>query len=192
MVVIGEAIYKSKPRVFRYGMEAYAKMRGFKGKRALKEVERLKKLYPEAPLRIAPKAPYISRTQKSYWKDVKSLAEARGMNIKDTRKLLKGLKTGKNVQVRVIKRGEGWQFILFARYEHWDKKEMSEGKRDTKKKHEIKEETGYSYVHQNNDYYEEDFFDEAKRDAQAKLGGSGWQLIKVLKETWIRYYGREE
>ena len=181
-MVRGEEIYKSKPRVFRYGMEAYAKMRGFKGKRALKEVERLKKLYPTAPLRLEPKAPVITRSMRSYWKDVKALAKARDMGIKTTRKLLKGLKTAKNVQVRVIKSGEGWQLIMLGLYENTDKENVYYKKREKAE--------GHSYAHEEQDY--DECLGECIAEAQAQLGGSGWELIKVLKETWIYYYGREK
>jgi len=54
--------------------------------------------------------------------------------------------------------------------------------------------TGHSYVHYTDEYHEEEeeAFDECIREAQAKLGGSGWILVKVIKKTWIRYYGREK
>lgn len=181
---------KLKERLLRYGAVSYAKMRGFRGKRALKEIERLKKLIPTAPIEIEPKAPYISRTQKSYWRDVKAVSKAQDIPIKQSRKLLKGLKTDKNVQVRVIKSGDGWQFILYGKYEHWDKEEYERGEKDREKKHEIKDQYGGSYFHKEQDY--EEMFGEAEREAKSVLGGTGWMLIKVLKEIWIRYYGREK
>jgi hypothetical protein len=185
----GEAVYKAAARIKKYGVEAFVKMLGEKAIKARGGRPRLLKYYtekyPTAPLRLEPKAPYISRSQQSYWKDVKSLAEARNMTIKKTRKLLKRLKTAKNVQVRVIKSGEGWQLIMLGLYENTDKDDIYFKQRE--------EALGHSYIH-----YEEDVserYDEALgeciREAQAKLGGSGWQLIKILKETWIRYYGRE-
>lgn len=166
-------------------------MRGITGKKVLgEEVKRLKELYPAARVTLEPKAPYISRTQRSYWKDVKSLAKARDMPIKEARKLLKSLKTGRDVRVTVIKEGNGWQFILYGRYEHWDKEEFEEGKKDPEKKHEIREAYGGSYFHEEQDY--EEMYGEAEREAKGVLGGTGWMLIKVLKETWIRFYGREK
>ena len=179
---MGEEVYKSKPRVFRYGMEAYAKMRGFKGKRALKEVERLKKLYPTAPFRLEPKAPFITRSMRSYWKDVKALAKARDIGTKASRKILKRLKTDKNVQVRVIKSGEGFQLVMFGLYENIDKENIYYRQRE--------EATGHSYVHEEQDY--DECLGECIAEAQSVLGGSGWELVKVIKETWIRYFGREE
>jgi hypothetical protein len=74
---------------------------------------------------------------------------------------------------------------MLGLYENTDKDDIYFKQRE--------EALGHSYIH-----YEEDVserYDEALgeciREAQAKLGGSGWQLIKILKETWIRYYGRE-
>jgi homoserine trans-succinylase len=164
-------------------------MRGFRGKKALREIKRLKKLIPTAPIELEPKAPYISRSQRSYWKDVKALAKARDMPIKDTRKLLKKLKTAKNVQVRVIKSGTGWQLVMLGLYEHQEK----DGEK-LEAPFNQEEEEGHSYVHYTDEYHEEEeeAFDECVREAQAKLGGSGWILVKVLKETWIRFYGREK
>ena len=197
-MVVGEAIYKASERIKKYGVEAFVKMLG---KTAIKKRGGKAKLlkyyaekYPKAPLTIEPKAPAISRSMKSYWKDVKSLSGARDINIKSARKLLKKLKTDSKVQVRVIKEGAGWQFVLLGKFEHWDKEEIEAGEKDPDKKHEVKEETGYSYVHYTEEYYEEEeeAFGEAVRDAQYTLGGSGWMLIKVLKETWIRYFGRNQ
>lgn len=197
-MIVGEAIYKAAARIERYGVEAFVKMLGEKAIKARGGKPRLLKYYaekyPGAPLRLEPKAPIISRSMRSYWKDVKALAKARDIGIKASRKILKGLKADSKVQVRVIKEGHGWQFILFGKYEHWDKEEMENEERDSEKKHEIKDQMGWSYVHYTDEYYEEEeeAFEEAKRDAQYTLGGSGWQLIKVLKETWIRFYGREQ
>ena len=90
MKAIGEAIYKASARIEKYGVEAYVKMLG---KTAIKKRGGKAKLlkyytekYPEAPLTLEPKAPYISRSQKSYWQDVKSLAKARDISIKKVRK----------------------------------------------------------------------------------------------------------
>ncbi|GAH25003.1 unnamed protein product [marine sediment metagenome] len=186
MTVKGEAIYKASERIKKYGVEAFVKMLG---KTAIKKRGGKAKLlkyyaekYPSAPLRIEPAAPYISRSQKSYWRDVKSLAESRDINIKSSRKLLKKLKTDRNVQVRVIKHGEGWQLVMLGLYENTDKESMYHKQQE--------EAVGHSYVHEQQDY--DECLRECIREAQATLGGSGWQLIKILKETWIRYYGREE
>lgn len=185
MVVKGEAIYKAAARIEKYGVEAFVKMlgqtaikkRGGKAKLLKYYTEK----YPTAALTLEPKAPYISQSQRSYWRDVKSLARSRDMKIKDIRTLLKGLKTSKNVQVRVIKEGEGWQLVILGLYENTDKESI-----DYKTQEEAE---GHSYVHDEQDYTE--CLEECIREAQAQLGGSGWLLVKVLKETWIRYYGRE-
>ena len=191
-MVKGEVIYKASERIKKYGVEAFVKMLGKKAIKARGGRARLLKYYtakyPMAPIRIEPKAPYISGSQRSYWKDVKALSKARDMPIKDTRKLLKNLKTAKNVQVRVIKQGEGWQLVMVGIYEHQE--------RDGEKLEapfEQEEAEGHSYVHYTDEYHEEEeeAFNECIREAQAKLGGSGWILVKVLKETWIRYFGRE-
>lgn len=191
MAVKGEVIYKASERIKKYGVEAFVKMLGKKAIKARGGRARLLKYYtakyPEAPLRIEPEAPYISRTMKSYWRDVKSLSEARNISIKDTRKLLKKLKTAKNVQVRVIRQGEGWQLIMLGRYEHRTKDDEA-----LMKPYEVAEIEGHSYM-KYDDFTEcyEEALEECIREAQATLGGSGWILVKILKETWIRYYGRE-
>lgn len=189
MAVKGESIYKASERIKKYGVEAFVKMLGKKAIKARGGRSRLikyyTKKYPEAPITLEPKAPYISRTQRSYWKDVKALSKARDMPIKQARKLLKRLKTAKNVQVRVIKEGEGWQLIMIGIYENTDKESIYYKQQE--------EATGHSYVHYEEDFNEcyEEAFNECIREAQATLGGSGWVLIKVLKENWIRYFGRE-
>ena len=184
-MIQGEAVYKAAARIKKYGVEAFVKMLGEKAIKARGGRARLLKYYaekyPKALLRLEPKAPYISRSQRSYWKDVKSLAEARDIPIKQTRKLLKGLKTTKNVQVRVIKSGEGFQLVMLGLYENTDKENIYYKKREEAK--------GHSYVHEEQDY--DECLGECIAQAQGVLGGSGWELIKILKETWIRYYGRE-
>lgn len=192
-MVRGEKIYKAAERIQAYGVKAFVKMLG---KTAIKKRGGYKRLieyytakYPTAPFELVPKAPYISRTQKSYWKDVKALSKARKMAIKESRKILKKLKTAKNVQVRVIKEGEGWQLVMLGLYERQEK--------DGEKLEPpyIREEAeGHSYVSRYEDFQEcyDDALEECINDAQAQLGGSGWILIKILKETWIRYYGREQ
>lgn len=199
-MIQGEAIYKARARIMKYGVKAFIDMLG---KTAIKKRggrARLLKYYttkyPTAPISLEPKAPYISRTQKSYWKDVKSLSETRDMPIKQTRKLLKRLKTSKNVQVRVIKSGEGWQLVMEGLYIR-----TKEDFRVLKPPYEEEEETGHSYMHENQDY--DECRKECIEDALNSLGGSkfgdgyasaesaDWELKKVLKETWIRYYGRE-
>ena len=195
-MVKGEAIYRTAERIKKYGIEAYIKQlnKTVKAHRTGKEwIKYYQKKYPDAPLTISPTRPDIARTQRSYWGDVKSLSKARDITPREARTILKKLKTAKNVQVRVIKEGKGWQFILYGKYEHWDKEELITG-RDKYKAHEIKNQIGYSYVHYDTDYetcYIE-AFEEAKRDAQFVCGGSGWILIEVLKETWVRFIGRKE
>jgi len=192
-MVKGEAIYKASERIKKYGVEAFVKMLG---KVAIKKrggKARLLKYYtakyPVAPLRIEAKAPYISRTMRSYWKDVKLLAKARDITPGKSRGILKRLKTAKNVQVRVIKQGTGWQLIMVGLYEHKEK-----DNEPLNEPYDREEQIGYSYMCYEdnfNDCYD-DALDECIRDAQARLGGSGWFLVKVIKETWVRYYGREK
>lgn len=186
MTVKGEAVYKASERIQKYGVEAFVKMLGKKAIKARGGRARLLKYYtakyPTAPLILEPKAPYISRSMKSYWRDVKSLSEARDISTKSSRKLLKSLKTTKNTQVRVIKSGEGFQLIMLGLYENTDKDNIYFKQQEKAE--------GHSYVHEEQDYTEA--LEECIREAQAKLGGSGWILIKILKETWIRYYGREQ
>ena len=189
MPVKGEAIYKASARIHKYGVEAFVNMLGEKAIKARGGRARLLKYYtekyPTAPLRLVPKASYISRSQRSYWREVKRLSEAKGLSIKKTRTLLKRLKTAKNVRVRVIQSGEGWQLIMLGIYENSDKESLYFKNRE--------EQEGHSYVHYEEDYREcyDEALDECVREAQATLGGSGWLLVKILKETWIRYYGRE-
>jgi hypothetical protein len=186
----GEAVYKAAARIKKYGVEAFVKMLGKKAIKARGGPARLLKYYtakyPEAPLRIEPKAPYISQTQRSYWRDVKALSKERNISIKQTRTLLKRLRTDKNVQVRVIKSGEGWQLVMLGIYENTDKDDIYFKQRE--------EALGHSFVHRTETQYEcyDDALEECIKEAQAKLGGSGWLLVKILKETWLRYYGREE
>lgn len=192
-MVKGEAIYRAAERIQKYGVEAFVKMLG---KTAIKKrggrarlLKYYTEKYPTAPLRIEPTAPYISRTQKSYWKDVKSLAKARDMSIKNTRALLKKLRTAKNVQVRVIRSGEGWQLEMLGLYEHQVKDNEV-----LPKPYEKEQIEGFSYMHYTETHYEcyNEALGECINEAQAKLGGSGWILVKILKETWLRYYGREQ
>ena len=140
--------------------------------------------YPSIPLRIKAKDPGKSLSMKSQWENVKKLAEARDIPIKEARKLLKKLKTGKNVRIMLTNTANGWQLIMEGWYENTDKENIYYKER-------LKAE-GYSSM-----CYEEDFhecydkaFEECKRSAQAGLGGSGWELVEVIKETWFRYYGR--
>jgi parvulin-like peptidyl-prolyl isomerase len=186
MIAQGEAIYKAKARIEKYGVKAFVDMLGEKAIKKRGGRPRLLKYYtekyPTAPITLEPKAPYISRSQRSYWKDVKALSDARDMPIKETRKLLKRLKTDRNVQVRVIKSGEGWQLIMLGLYENTDKDDIYFKQRE--------ESLGHSFVNRTEMNYD-DALEECIKEAQAKLGGSGWKLVKILKETWIRYYGRE-
>ena len=210
----GEVVYKAAERIKRYGVKAFVKMLGATARKKRGGTTRLTKYYtakyPSAPLSIKPTAPYISRSQRSYWHDVKSLAEARKIPIKSSRKILKRLKTAKNVQVRVIKHGEGFQLVMLGLYELKEEEEGESTQSELEYFKEIgikrpdleeqlkrvssignqQEATGHSYVHKDQDY--NGCLGECIAEAQAVLGGSGWQLIKVLKETWIRYYGREQ
>lgn len=194
-MVTGEAIYKAKARIEKYGVKAFVDMLGEKAIEARGGRARLLKYYaakyPEAPLRIVPKRLDISQHMKSYWYDVKLVSEARGITDKQARKILKREKEGdRRVRVRVIKKGKKWQLVVKGEYRHI-------------KTNEIAQEEGTSYTHDTRDEYDE-AFDECIKSALNKLGGaifgdgyadiedSDWVLVKVLKETWIRYYGRYE
>ena len=196
MTVKGEIIYKAKERIAKYGVEAFVKMLGEKAIKKRGGRPRLLKYYtekyPTAPIRLEPEAPHISRTMKSYWKDVKALSDARDIGIKKSRKILKSLKTDKNVQVRLIEQGEAWQLIMLGEYKNNETKEKA-----------IEE--GNSYLHYDDDFNDcyEEALEECIKSALNKLSGamfgdgyadieeSDWVLVKVLKETWLRYYGRE-
>ena len=181
-MVKGEAIYKTSERIVKYGIKAYIKQLNpvVKAHRTYKEwVKYYSTKYPKASLEIVPSHPEISRTQKSYWRDVKALSKARGLRDKDSRGILKKLKTKSNIQVRVIKEGGGWQLIMLGLYEL-----------KTPEKTEQEEAEGHSYLHETQNYV--DCKDECIREAQAILGGSGWLLKKVLKETWILYFGAKQ
>ena len=125
------------------------------------------------------------------------LSKERGIGIKEARGILKREKTGRNVQVRVIKRGEGWQLVMEGIYERREK----EGEK-LKAPFERTKQKGHSTIFEKQDY--EEAFEECQKAALNVLGGamfgdgygntedSDWVLIKVIKETWLRYYGRGE
>lgn len=196
MTVKGEAVYKAAERIKKYGVEAFVKMLGEKATKARGGKARLLKYYtekyPAAPLRITAKAPYISKHMRAYWDDVKAIGEGHEISISEARKLLKKEKQGdKNVRVKVmlIKKGKSWQLVVKGEYKN-------------DKTGEIAIEEGSSYLKPSKESYEE-AFDECIQSALNKLGGamfgdgyadmeeSDWTLIKVIKETWIRFYGRE-
>ena len=195
MSVKGEAIYKAAERIQKYGVEAFVKMLGKKAIKARGGRARLLKYYtekyPTAPLKITPKAPYISRHMEEYWKDVKAIKEGHEISITEARKLLKREKQGDRrarVKVMVTKKGKSWQLLVKGEYKN-------------DKTGEIATEEGASFLHASREAYEE-AFEECIKDALNKLGGaifgdgyadiedSDWALIKVIKETWLRYYGK--
>jgi len=196
MTVKGEAIYKASERIKKYGVEAFVKMLGEVAIKKRGGKARLLKYYtakyPTAPLRIEAKAPYISRTMRSYWKDVKLIAEGHEVSIKEAREILKREKEDDRrvrVKVMVIKKGKSWQLVVKGEYKN---KETSE----------TTIEEGASFLKKSRDEYDE-AFEECIKDALNRLGNaiygdgyadiedSDWELVKVLKETWIRYYGKE-
>ena len=190
-MVKGEAIYKTSERIVKYGIKAYIKQLNpaVKAHRTYKEwVKYYTTKYPKALLEIVPSRPEISRTQKSYWRDVKALSKARGLRDKDSRGILKKLKTKSNIQVRVIKEGGGWQLILLGLYERHEK----EGEK-LKPPYETKEQEGWSYLHNRREQTDvEEMEEEAQAEAIIVLGGTGWVLVKVIKRTWIRYIGAKQ
>lgn len=195
---------KAKERLLKYGISAYLKMRGLK--KTASRILFYQHKYPVAKLELPAKAPYISRSQRSYWKDVKALSKERNITIKESRKLLKSLKTDKNVQVKVIKSGEGWQLMMLGLYELKEKgrqtqleyfREIGIERPDLEEQAKQlpgtqREMLGYSKTHrvETNDECYDEALGECIRYAQGELGGSGWFLIKIIKETWYRYYGR--
>ena len=195
MSVKGEAIYKAAERIQKYGVEAFVKMLGKKAIKARGGRARLLKYYtekyPTASLKITPKAPYISRHMEEYWKDVKAIKEGHEISITEARKLLKREKQGDRrarVKVMVTKKGKSWQLLVKGEYKN-------------DKTGEIATEEGASFLHKSREAYEA-AFEECIKDALNKLGGaifgdgyadiedSDWTLIKVIKETWLRYYGK--
>jgi hypothetical protein len=193
----GEAVYKAAARIQKYGVNAFINMLGEKAIKARGGRARLLKYYtekyPEAPLTLEPKAPSISEHMKSYWEDVKLVAEGHGITDKEARDILKREKRGmRNARVKVMitKSGKSWQLVMEGEYKNHQTGETA-----------IEE--GSSFLKPNPTEQYEDAFNECIQSALNKLGGamfgdgyadiedSDWFLIKVLKETWIRFYGRE-
>ena len=205
-MVVGEAVYKAKARIEKYGVKAFVKMLGEKAIKKRGGRKRLLKYYiekyPGAPFELPAKRPDISKRQKKYWKNVNSLAEERKITIKESRKLLKDLKINRNVRIKLIRQGEGWQLYIKGLFERF--------KEDFKRltpPYETAEAEGYSYLHKNVEDYQDCYdecYKEAIESALDTLGGatfgdgyvhaetSDWRLVKILKELWLKYYGREK
>ena len=172
---------RAKERIVKYGVKAFLKSLG---KEAIKKrggYRRLLKFYTgkyvQAPLEVEPPTKgRISGQMRAYWKDVKRIVEGRKLGIVKARKLMKKEGVGKDVKLRVIKTGEGWQLTLKAAFR--DEKTGAE-----------EDAEGFSRLHKERNY--DECFDECVRFCQAFLGGSNWNLIGVYSYKWNRYFGRE-
>lgn len=191
---------KAKERIERYGISAYLKMRGLKFTPS--HIKFYIEKYEKALIKVEPPSKgRISRRMLSYWKDVKLIMKGRKWGVTETRKVMKKEGAGKDVTLRVIKKGEGWQLLLWGDYENpkvkkelieyaWKHKiNVDEYLKKEKSLWRAENVESYSYVHSEKDYNE--CLNECIRMAQGFLGGSNWELIKVLKYHWNRYYGRE-
>lgn len=188
----GEAVYKAAARVKKYGVEAFVKMLGKKAIKARGGRARLLKYYtakyPTAPFTLEPKAPYISHHMKSYWRDVKLIAEGHEVNIKEARKILKHERKDRNVRVHITKTVDGWQLYILGVFKNTETGETAKAE-------------GFSCLYDTRNKYEE-ALNECIKSALNSLGGakfedsyadiedSDWFLIEILKERWNRFYGR--
>lgn len=172
---------RAKERIEKYGIEAFLKSLGKEAVKKRGGYRALLKFYTgkyvRAPLKVEPPTKgRVSRQMKAYWKDVKLIMEGRKKGVTETRKVMKKEGKGKDVTLRVIKEGEGWQLTILGKFK--DEKTGSEENAE-----------GFSYVHAKKNY--DECLNECIRMAQGFLGGSNWKLVKVLKYHWNRYYGRE-
>jgi hypothetical protein len=188
----GEAVYKAAARIQKYGVEAFVKMLGEKAIKARGGRARLLKYYtekyPEAPLTLEPKAPSISERMKSYWRDVKLIAEGHGITDKEARKILKREKEDRDVRVQITKTVKGWQLYILGEFKNTETAETATAE-------------GFSRLYDNRDNHEE-ALNECIKSALNSLGGamfgdgyadiedSDWFLVEILKERWNRFYGR--
>lgn len=188
---------RAKERIERYGIEAFLKSLGKEVVKKRGGHKALLKFYTEkyigVPVKLEPTTKgRVSRQMKSYWKDVKLIVTGRGKGIVETRKLMKREGAGKDVTLRVIKAGEGWQLTMLGLY-HNEKSDymgtLETGFIGTSFEPDLEAE-GFSYVHKEKEY--DECLNECIRMAQGFLGGSNWKLVKVISYQWNRYYGREK
>lgn len=189
----GEAVYKAAARIKKYGVEAFIKMLGKKAIKARGGRARLLKYYtekyPTAPITLEPKAPSISYHMKSYWRDIKMVAEGHGITDKQARKILKRERKDRDVRVHITKTVDGWQLYILGKF-----KNIETG--------EIAKTEGFSCLYKNREGKHEEALNECIKSALNSLGGSkfedsyadiedsDWFLIEILKERWNRFYGR--
>lgn len=177
---------KAKERILRYGIVSYRKMIESRG-RVAKPVSYYVAKYPGAKIKLpVPTKGKLSVIKLRYWKNIRRIKEGHEVGTTEARRIHKR-ERAKGDAVRIIRRGEGWQMWMLGLYR--DTKPISEPQ---KKMFDIKEEEekemdGWSMLRHEKDYYQS--IADCIRDAQGALGGSNWELIKVIKEKWYRYYG---
>jgi hypothetical protein len=188
---------RTKERIEKYGIRAYIKMLGAKkvkergGETAL--ISFYKKKYPKAKLGKVIKPSRQSISMKNYWYKIKQIAAGHKIPIKKARKIFK--KERKEGEIRLVKKGRGYQLYLKGIYEYIEKVKPKERRKERRKiKHKKikkirKTVESYSKLHKTKTYNR--CLNEAINDARLILGGSNWNLVKILKIKWIRFYGRE-
>jgi hypothetical protein len=174
---------KAKERIEKYGIEAYIKMLGKEtvkkrgGKAAL--IKFYKKKYPKAPIKVVTKTgKKISKSMRKYWNIVKKIAEGHKISIEEARKIYK--EQSKKGKIRLVKKGRGYQLYLKGEYEY-----KGEKKTEFQKKLQICE--SYSHFHKKKSYNK--MLTECVHAAQGILGGYNWELVRIIKTKWIRFYG---
>jgi hypothetical protein len=151
-----------------------------------------KKKYPKAKLGKVIKPSRQSISMKNYWYKIKQIAAGHKIPIKKARKIFK--KERKEGEIRLVKKGKGYQMYLKGVYEC---KEKVKPKKRRVKRGVIHKKTivtrrtveSYSKLHKTKTYNK--CLNEAINNARAILGGSNWNLVKILKLKWLRFYGRE-
>lgn len=188
---------KAKERIIKYGIAAYRQMVGA----GAKPVSYYKSKYPEAPVKLPVKAPEISRRQLKYWKGIKNIAKGHKTTIQKARAIYKRERS-KGDGLRLVRRGSGWQLWMLGLYRNTKIEAAPQlqtklfGKRFGKlfgingKTELLEKMDGWSYLRNYKNHAES--LNECIRDAQGGLGGSNWELVKVLKEKWYRFYGVEK
>ena len=189
----GEAVYKAAARIKKYGVEAFIKMLGKKAIKARGGRARLLKYYtekyPTAPITLEPKAPSISYHMKSYWRDIKMVAEGHGITDKQARKILKRERKDRDVRVHITKTVDGWQLYILGKFKNTETGEIAKAE-------------GFSCLYKNREGKHEEALNECIKSALNSLEGSkfedsyadiedsDWVLVEILKERWNRFYGR--
>jgi hypothetical protein len=126
---------------------------------------------------------------KSYWRDVKMVAEGHGITDKQARKILKRERSDRNVRVHITKTVNGWQLYILGEFKNTETGETAK-------------QEGFSCLYENREGKYEEALNECIKSALNSLGGatfgdgyadiedSDWFLIEILKERWNRFYGR--